>query len=115
MSTGADNAQIAIDDTYAEYGHAALYQAIAGGEPKQVTVILDLRDPNSRIDDGRPVSGTALLEVRTTDVAAPANGDTFQPGEIVNGTFVPGPRTLTVSNRPMIDEEEGLVWKMWAV
>jgi len=30
-------------------------------------------------------------------------------------TFSFDGRTVKVSNRPWLDDEEGLVWKMWAV
>lgn len=100
MSYASDVAQAVVDDTFAEFGRPATYNN--GLTP--ITAIIDLRDAASRPDDGRPISGQITIEVRKTEVPAPAHGDTF--------TF--DNRTATVSNRPYLDEEEGLVWKMWA-
>jgi hypothetical protein len=97
----SDVAQAVVDDTFAEFGRAATYN----GDPTPITIIVDLRDEGSRPDDGRPVAGQIAIEVRKSEVAAPAHGD----------TFIFDTRTVTVSNRPQLDEEEGLVWKMWAV
>lgn len=96
----SDVAQAVVDDSFAEFGKPATYN----GGPPPITIIVDLRDEGSRPDDGRPIAGQITIEVRKSEVAAPAHGDTF--------TF--DARTVTVSNRPQLDEEEGLVWKMWA-
>jgi hypothetical protein len=100
MSYASDIAQATVDDTFAEFGRPATYNG--GSTP--ITVIVDLRDENARPDDGRPIVGQITIEVRKTEVLAPANGDTFA----FDG------RTAVVMNRPWLDEEEGLVWKMWA-
>ena len=52
-----------------------------------------------------PIAGRITIEVRKSEVEAPRHSDTF--------TF--GGRTASVVNRPWLDDEEGLVWKMWAV
>jgi hypothetical protein len=101
MGYASDVAQAAVDDAFAEFGRSATYN----DSPTPITIIVDLRDAGSRPDDGRPIAGQITIEVRKTEVAAPAHGDRF--------TF--GGRTAVVSNRPMLDDEEGLVWKMWAV
>jgi hypothetical protein len=95
-----DAAQAVVDDSFAEFGKPATYN----DNPVPVTIIVDLRDEGARPDDGRPVAGQITIEVRKSEIAQPSHGDTF--------TF--GARTATVSNRPQLDEDEGLVWKMWA-
>jgi hypothetical protein len=101
MPYASDVAQIAVDDVFAEFGREAFFN----GSTTPITIIVDLRDQASRPDDGRPIAGQITIEVRLTEVAAPIHGN----------TFVFGGRTATVSNRPWLDDEEGLVWKMWAV
>jgi len=101
MGYASDVAQVAVDDAFAEFGREATYN----GNATPITIIIDLRDKASRPDDGRPIAGQITIEVRKTEVASPAHSDTF--------TF--DGRTATVSSRPALDDEDGLVWKMWAV
>jgi len=97
----SDVAQAAIDAAFAEFGREAFHN----GGSTAITIIVDLRDKGSRPDDGRPIAGQITIEVRKSEVAAPVHGDAFSFGG----------RTVKVSNRPWLDDEEGLVWKMWAV
>jgi hypothetical protein len=99
--SASDVAQAAIDATFAEFGREAFHN----GGSTAISIIVDLRDAGSRPDDGRPIAGQITVEVRKSEVAAPSHGDTFA----FDG------RTVKVSNRPWLDDEEGLVWKMWAV
>jgi len=99
--SASDVAHAGIDATFAEFGREAFHN----GGSTAITIIVDLRDVGSRPDDGRPIAGQITIEVRKSEVAAPAHGDTFS----FDG------RTVKVSNRPWLDDEEGLVWKMWAV
>ena len=101
MSYASDVAQIAVDDAFAEFGEPASYNN--GTTP--ITIIVDLRDEGSRPDDGRPIAGQMTIEVRKTEVPAPAHNDQFA----FDG------RTVRVMNRPWLDDEAALVWKMWAV
>lgn len=103
MTYASDTAQETVDDTYAEFGRSAVYTP-PGGDPVLCVVIVDLRDAGSRPDDGRPIAGQITIEVRLSEIAEPA----------AQGVFVFDGRTVTVMNRPMLDDEEGLVWKMWA-
>jgi len=96
-----DIAQAAIDAAFAEFGREAFHN----GGSTAITIIVDLRDAGSRPDDGRPIAGQITIEVRKSEVEAPVHGDTFA----FDG------RTVKVLNRPWLDDEEGLVWKMWAV
>ena len=99
--SATDSAQAAIDASFAEFGREAFHN----GGATAITIIVDLRDAGSRPDDGRPIAGQITIEVRKSEVAAPSHGDTFA----FDG------RTVKVLNRPWLDDEEGLVWKMWAV
>jgi hypothetical protein len=101
MGFASDVAQVAIDATFAAFGRAAFHN----DGSTAVTIIVDLRDVGSRPEDGRPIAGQITIEVRKNEVATPVHGDTFS----FDG------RTATVMSRPWLDDEEGLVWKMWAV
>jgi hypothetical protein len=104
MSRPSDTAQAVIDATFAEFGHAATYTP-PGGSAIPCTVIVDLRDAGMRPDDGRPIAGQMTIEVRKTEIAAPEK----------DGVFAFDDNSVTVMNRPMLGDEEGLTWKMWAV
>ena len=97
----SDIAQAAVDEAFVEFGKSASYNE----QLTPVTIIVDLRDEGSRPDDGRPIAGQITIEVRRTEIAMPAHGDRFT----FNG------RTAIVSDRPWLDDPEGLVWKMWVV
>jgi len=99
--SASDVAQAATDAAFAEFGREAFHN----GGSTAISIIVDLRDAGSRPDDGRPIAGQITIEVRKSEVAAPLHGDTFA----FDG------RTVKVLNRPWLDDEEGLVWKMWAV
>ena len=99
--SASDVAQAAIDAVFAEFGREAFHN----GGTTAISIIVDLRDAGSRPDDGRPIAGQITIEVRKSEVVAPVHGDTFSFGG----------RTVKVSNRPWLDDQEGLVWKMWAV
>jgi hypothetical protein len=114
MTYASDVAQGAVDDAFAEFGRPASYTPAGGGAAVVCTVIVDLRGDDARPIDHRPMKGQGSIEVRKSEIVAPATSDTFVPGTIVNGAFVAGPKTYTVMNRPWVDDEEGLVWKMWA-
>lgn len=101
MASGfSDIAQSVVDDTFAEFGRPATYN----DDLTPITIIVDLRDEGARPDDGRPLAGQLTIEVRKSEVKHPSKGD----------VFIFGGRAVEVSNRPQLDEEEGLVWKMWA-
>jgi hypothetical protein len=106
----------AIDAIFADpnFVLAAQYTAPGGGSPVSCSIVLDKRDIGSRPDDGRPVAGQVTIEVRKSELAAPAKGGQFTPGTIQAGVFVSGPTTYTVMNRPAVEDEDGLIWKMWA-
>ena len=97
----SDVAQVAIDDVFAEFGVPATYN----GGTTPITIIVDLRDGDSTPDDGRPIAGRIVIEVRITEVTAPKHNDQFAFGA----------RTLRVMDRPWLDDESALVWKMWAI
>jgi hypothetical protein len=95
--------QLAIDTTFRAFGKAATYTPPGGGTPVACSIVLDKRDPDQRPDEGRPLAGVLVLEVRASEVAAPA----------ARGTFLVGAKTYTVANRPERSDPEGLAWTMW--
>jgi hypothetical protein len=102
--SAADVAQLAVDATFEAFGHCAVYTPPVGSPSDPILIIVDLRDPGARPDDGRPLAGQIGIEVRITEVATPVKGGVF---DFDKGSF-------TVANRPMLADEDGLVWKMWA-
>jgi hypothetical protein len=86
----------------AEFGVAASYVPPGGGTAVACTVLLDRRDPNQRHDDGRPIVGVMVLQVRRDEIAAPAAG----------GTFTIEATAYSVASRPEPDQDRQ-VWTMW--
>ena len=104
MGYVSDLAQRTVDGVFAKYGRPATYTE-PGGVPVDCTVIVDLRGDDARPADHRPIKGGRLFEIRKVEIAAPV-----QAGLIAFDGV-----TVTVTNRPWTDDEEGLVWKMWAL
>src|SRR4051794_35163837 len=94
-----------IDAGFLLFGKAATYTPL-GGDPVGCTGVFDTRDPDQRMSDGRPPAGDVVIEVRTSEVAQPAQGGAFR----LTATGV----VYTVANRPKAKDERGLVWQMWA-
>lgn len=100
-----DLAKEAIDASYDEFGKAATYTPPGGGPAMPCTVILDLRDPASRPDDGRPVEGVAIIQVRKSEVAAPAHDGVFAVTALA--------KSFSVTSRPQPNDPDGIEWMMW--
>jgi hypothetical protein len=104
MTFATSAAQETVDDIFNEFGRSAVYTPPAGS-PEPCLIIVDLRDIGARPDDGKPIAGQITIEVRKSDLAAP----------VQNGTFdFDADTAAVVMNRPQTDDEEGLIWKMWA-
>lgn len=95
--------RLAIDTTFRAFGMAATYTPPGGGTPIACAIILDKRDPDQQPANGRPLAGVKVIEVRASEVAAPAAG----------GTFLVGIVTYTITNRPEHSDPAGLAWTMW--
>lgn len=93
--------QIAVDASFAVWGKAATYVPPGGGAPIPCTVIRDLRDREMSGLNGRPFLQRMLIEVRSSEVPAPAKGGTF----IVNGS------SYSIESDPESDDPERLVWR----
>ncbi len=93
----------AIDDLFAdpELARDAVWRAGGVGDGVTVRAVVRLADRVTEFGAARIASGTALVEVRTAEVAAPAEGDAIT---------VAG-RTLVVQGEPLADAER-LVWKL---
>jgi hypothetical protein len=91
----------AIDDLFADPSIAAdALWRVGGADPAiPVRVILRLADRVSDFGDARFASSTAVLEVRVSEVPAPASGDTVE----TRG------RLLIVQGEPLADALR-LVW-----
>lgn len=96
----------AIDAIFADPNMAADAIWRAGGIPPDVPcrVILTRPDLTSSFGDARVTSETTMLDVRVSEVAAPAAGDTVTIGAEV----------LVIQGEPLRDRER-LAWKCEAV
>ena len=93
--------QIAVDASFAVWGKAATYVPPSGGAPIPCTVIRDLRDREMSGLNGRPFLQRMLIDVRSSDIPAPAKGGIF----IVDGS------SFSVESDPESDDPERLVWR----
>lgn len=62
----------------ANMGETALYRAAGAGSGASVRVIRTVPDQISTFGDTRTVSGTSIIRVLRSAIAAPASGDTFE-------------------------------------
>jgi hypothetical protein len=92
--------QIAVDASFAVWGKAATYVPPGGGAPIPCTVIRDVRDRAMSGLKGRPVMEGVVIEVRRSEIAAPARGGTF----IIDGS------SFSIESDPESDDPERLVW-----
>lgn len=96
-------ADFAIDPGFDFYGVAATY-APKQGEAVSCTVILDSKD----VDLGSGLSSAILagrvLEVRKSEAASPAKGETF--------TLADTGEILKVLDDPRCDDPDRLIWRM---
>ncbi len=106
MSEFDDIAAGAREEVYAMFGKAASYVAPGGGASVPCVILIDLRDMNAKADDGRPLVGQTTIQVRKSEIAAPAHGGVFTL-DVSEGGAV-----YTVSNRP-IPDSHGSEWTMW--
>lgn len=105
MGLPEDLATAAIDAVYAVYGMAASYVPPGGGPSVPCSVLLDIRDSNSKPDDGSPPAGQATIEVRASEIAQPAAEGVF--------TMAYSGRVFTVASRPLPKDADGANWTMW--
>jgi hypothetical protein len=84
------------------FGLAAAYTPPGGGPSVGCAVILDSRDRELEFGRGSPVIQGQVLQVRRSELPAPAKG----------GTFAVGSATLTVLDDPRSDDPDRLVWRM---
>lgn len=92
--------QIAVDASFAVWGKAASYVPPGGGAPVPCTVIRDIRDRAMSGLKGRPVMQGVVIEVRKSEIAAPARSGTF----IIDGS------SFLIESDPRSDDSERLVW-----
>ena len=93
--------QLAVDASFAVWGKGATYLPPGGGVSIPCTVIRDLRDREMNGLNGRPFLQRMLIEVRSSDIAAPAKGGTF----IVDGS------SFSIESDPESGDPERLVWR----
>jgi len=84
------------------FGVAAAYTPPGGGASASCTVILDTRDSELEFGRGSAVMQGQTLQVRRSELPAPAKG----------GTFAIGPATLVVLDDPRSDDPDRHVWRM---
>jgi hypothetical protein len=84
------------------FGVAASYTPPGGGSAIACTVILDARDRELEFGRGSAVMQGQTLQVRRSELPAPAKG----------GTFAVGAAMLTVQDDPRSDDPDRHVWRM---
>jgi hypothetical protein len=84
--------------------HRPLFEAfgLAATYTPPGSVILDSRDRELEFGRGSPVMQGQVLQVRRSELLAPAKG----------GTFAVGSATLTVLDDPRSDDPDRHVWRM---
>lgn len=86
-------------------GTPATYTPPGGGAPVSCRIQRARPDESIELGTGRIVEGTDMVDVRASEVAAPAKGGTFT----VDGPA--GPTTLTITAKPVTTDSERLVWR----
>jgi hypothetical protein len=94
--------QIAVDASFAVWGKAATYVSPAGGTPTPCTVIRNVRDRQLSNLNGRPIMQGTVIEVRKSEVGAPARGGIF--------TFADDGAAFAIISDPEAQDPERLVW-----
>jgi hypothetical protein len=94
--------RIAVDASFAIWGKAASYLPPGGGgAPTPCIVIRDARDRTMTGLTGRPVMQGTVIEVRRSEIAAPAKGGTFA----IDGS------SFSIEGDPESEDPERLVWR----
>jgi hypothetical protein len=84
------------------FGIAATYTPPGGGPSAGCTIIIDSRDRELEFGRGSAFMQGQALQVRRSELLAPAKG----------GTFAVGSATLTVLDDPRSDDPDRQVWRM---
>ena len=84
------------------FGSAATYTPPGGGSAVACKVILDARDRELEFGRGSAVMQGQTLQVRRSELPAPAKG----------GTFMVDSATLTVLDDPRSDDPDRHIWRM---
>ena len=92
--------QIVVDASFAVWGRLATYASPDGGVPTPCSVIRNLRDREMTGLNGRPLMQGTVIEVRRSEVAAPAKGGIF----IVDGA------SFSIESDPESNDPDRLVW-----
>jgi hypothetical protein len=100
--TAASLEQIAVDASFAVWGKAATYVPPGGGVPTPCTVIRNVRDREMTGFSGRPIMRGTIIEVRKSEVGAPARGGVF--------TFAEDGTAFAIISDPEAQDPERLVW-----
>ena len=95
-------AATAVDDCFRHLGRDAVYTA-DGGEPVTVRVIAKRPDEIVGLGETRIHAGTALFDVRASEIAAPRPGDRLSVGDL----------DYLVQGEPVGDTER-LIWTLEA-
>jgi hypothetical protein len=93
-------AALAINAVFSARGRAATYTPPGGGSSTPCTVIDDSRDRQAVGGLGRPVMRGNVLQVRISEIAAPAKG----------GTFTIDSETFKIVGDPITEDSGRLIW-----
>jgi hypothetical protein len=93
-------AALAINAVFAARGEAASYSPPGGGSSTPCTIINDGSDRQAAGTLGRAVTRGNVLQVRKSEIAAPAKG----------GTFTTDSETLKILGDPVSEDAGRLIW-----
>ncbi len=98
-------AREAVDAAFEDLGTPATYTPPGGGAAVACMIQRARPDEAIELGTGRIVEATDMVDVRASEVAAPAKGGTFTVEE------AGGPTTLTITAKPMTTDSERLIWR----
>jgi hypothetical protein len=100
MHEFADLATLAVGTVTDFIGVAATYTPPGGGTPVSCTIMVSRADSASQEFTGHAKTGGYLVEVRVSEIAAPARG----------GVFAVGTKLYSIVGDPVLDVPFGINW-----
>lgn len=100
-------AVLAVNAAFIARGEAATYVPPGGGAATPCRVYVDRAAEVAASDGSTPRRGQVAIDVRRSEIAAPANKGVF--------TLTASGETFTVNSIPKAQDSAGFVWTMMAV
>ncbi len=100
----------AVDEAFEVFGIRATYTPPGGSASPPIRIVAKSADRVVSFGEGRPFAEGTIIDVRASEVAAPAAGGIFTPGKLVDGTFLPGSVSYAIIGDPERLDDLRLVW-----